>query len=230
MQVHQLEWTPERIQAFWDHYSKGREAYFSGLHGRSLIAYARRRIRIGTPLDYGCGSGHLLSYLADAGCSTVYGVDQSPESRAATIRRIGGRAEVHVGAEPDPESVDTAFLVEVVEHMDDAALDSALAAIRGALKPGGHLVITTPNEEDLAASSVLCAECGAIFHVMQHVRTWTASSLGAQLESRGFETVRAEATILSPYSGLLDRLWRVTKVALGAKPHLVYIGRKISRD
>jgi SAM-dependent methyltransferase len=227
MQPHQLEWTPERIQAFWDHYSKHQDVYFSALHGRSLIGYVGRRIRIGTPLDYGCGSGHLLSYLADAGCKTLYGVDQSPESRAATVRRIGDRAAVHVGLAPEPESVDTAFLVEVVEHMDDSALDAAIAAIRSALKPGGHLVITTPDDEDLAASSVLCTECGAMFHVMQHVRTWNAASLSSYLESKGFETVSAEATILSPHSGLLDRVWRGAKLALGRRLNLIYVGRKV---
>ena len=226
MQPHQLEWTPERIQAFWDHYSKHPDTYFSALHGRSLIRYVGRRIRIGTPLDYGCGSGHLLSYLADAGFTTVYGVDQSPESQAATVRRIGSRAEVHVGPAPEAESVDTAFLVEVVEHMDDGALDAAIAAIRSALKPGGHLVITTPNEEDLAANSVLCTECGAMFHVMQHVRAWDAASLSTYVETKGFETVSAGATILSPHAGVLDRLWRGAKLALGKRPNLIYIGRK----
>lgn len=227
MQPHQLKWTPERIQAFWDHYSKRPETYFSNLHGRSLIAHVRRRIDVRIPLDYGCGGGHLLGYLADSGCTKLFGVDQSPESRAATASRISNRAELHVGNEPEPESVDTAFLVEVVEHMDDEALTVALDGIRAALKPGGHLVITTPNDENLAANSVMCPECGAIFHSMQHVRSWSAASLTAFLGSRGFETVSVEATILSPYSGVLDRLWRAAKLALGVRLNLIYIGRKV---
>jgi SAM-dependent methyltransferase len=229
MQPHQLEWTPERIQAFWDHYSSTQahaDNYFSSMFGRSLIDYVRRRIAIGVPLDYGCGRGHLLSYLVDAGCTNVHGVEQSPESREATRAKIGGRAKHRIAADAEPESSDTAFLVEVVEHMDDKALAEAFNRIRVALRPGGHLVITTPNAERLEDKQVLCAECGAIFHTMQHVRSWTPATLGRVAEAHGFETVTAEGTILSIYSGLLDRLWRAAKLTMGARPNLIYIGRK----
>jgi SAM-dependent methyltransferase len=229
MQQHQLEWTPERIQIFWDQYTSNEAhagVYFSRLFGRSLIAYVRRRIHIGTPLDYGCGRGDFLSYLADAGCTELYGVEQSPESRDAVLRRIGSRAAIHLSVEPKPQSADTAFLIEVVEHMDDVALDAAFEQVRRALKSGGHLVITTPNDEDLAANSVLCPECLAVFHVMQHVRSWNATSLRKYAESHGFQTLSIEATILSPHAGIVDRLWRMAKRALGATPNLIYIGRK----
>jgi SAM-dependent methyltransferase len=230
VKVHQLEWTPERVQAFWDHYSAieaHADLYFSRVYGRSLIAYVRRRIRIGVPLDFGCGRGDLLAYLAEAGCKEVHGAEQSPESRAAAARKIGDRAELHLSAATEPESADTAFIVEVVEHLDDQALKDAFAQIHRALKPGGHVVITTPNAENLEANEVLCPECFATFHVMQHVRSWDASSLSAFAERQGFETVNAEATILSPHTGLLDRLWRSAKLYTRARPNLVYIGRKV---
>lgn len=224
MTPHALEWTPERIRAFWDHYtSDPSRPYFSDAYGRSLIAYVRRRISIGIPLDYGCGAGHLLAYLAER-CPEVHGIEQSPESQAAAKARIGPRA--NITAEVEAESADTAFLVEVVEHMDDASLDAALAIIHSALKPGGHLVITTPNAENLRASEVICAECGATFHLMQHVRSWNAETLSRYLEKQGFRPVRAEGTILSVYSGIKDWLWRSIKLAMGARPNLVVIVRK----
>jgi len=229
MQAHELDWTPERIQAFWDHYSavEARAGlYFSRVYGRSLIAHVQRHIRIGVPLDYGCGRGDLLAYLAEAGCKVVHGIEQSPESRSATARKVGDRAEVHLGVTAEPEVADTAFLLEVVEHMNDAALGAAFAQIHSALKPGGHLVITTPNNENLEANKVLCPECHAVFHVMQHVRSWNAGSLRAYVESQGFETVGAEATILSPHAGLLDWLWRSAKLYSGVRPNLIYIGRR----
>jgi len=229
VQAHQLNWTPERVQAFWDHYTAieaHADLYFSRVYGRSLIAYVRRRISIGVPLDFGCGRGDLLGYLAEAGCRKVYGVEQSPESRAAAARKIGDRAEFDLGETAESESVDTAFIVEVVEHMEDAALDAAFAQIHRALKPDGHVVITTPNDENLEANKVLCPECLATFHVMQHVLSWNSASLSARAERQGFETVSAEATILSPYTGLLDWLWRSAKLYAGARPNLIYIGRK----
>jgi 2-polyprenyl-3-methyl-5-hydroxy-6-metoxy-1,4-benzoquinol methylase len=226
MKPHDLLWTPERIQTFWDHYSSHIGLYFSAVYGRSLIGYVRRRIRIGTPLDYGCGRGHLLASLAAAGFDEVYGVDQSPESRILAGQAIGDRATAHLGDDVQPASADTAFLIEVVEHMDDEALGAAFDKIRLALKPGGHVVITTPNDEDLKANSVLCPECHSVFHRMQHVRAWNAKTLSDFVESRGFKTVSVEATILSPYSGFTDYLYRTVKRLQSATPNLIYIGRK----
>jgi SAM-dependent methyltransferase len=231
MQAHELEWTPERIRAFWDHFSaipSHSDRYFSRIYGRSLIAYVAGRVPIGIPLDYGCGRGDLLAYLIDAGCTEVHGVDQSAESRSAAAEAtMDRRAQVIINPTPRPESVNTAFMVEVVEHMNDAALESALREIHAALLPRGHLVITTPNDEDLQANSVMCPECHAVFHVMQHVRSWNPSTLSRAIEAFGFETLSAKATILSPYAGLTDKLWRTAKLMLGAVPNLIYIGRKI---
>jgi 2-polyprenyl-3-methyl-5-hydroxy-6-metoxy-1,4-benzoquinol methylase len=220
----QLEWTPERVEAFWNHYNshEGRR-YFSDMFGRSLIAYVRRHLKIGVPLDYGCGGGHLLGYLAET-CAEVHGVEQSRKSRATAKKRLGAKGRIAASAQPN--SADTAFLIEVVEHMDDAALATALADIHLALRPGGHLVITTPNDEDLKASEVMCPGCGSVFHTVQHVRSWDAKSLSRYLESRGFETILVEGTILSIYAGLKDRVWRSIKLAMGARPNLIYIGRK----
>ena len=152
-------------------------------------------------------------------------------SRRKVDRRRFAKSEiapkVHVGSTTEPEVADTAFIVEVVEHMDDAALGAAFAEIYRALKPGGHVVITTPNDENLEANRVLCPECFAIFHVMQHVRSWKTRSLSAFTESQGFETVSVDETILSPHTGLLDRLWRFAKLYGGARPNLIYIGRKL---
>lgn len=228
MHPHQVEWTPERIQRFWDFFSanQSEDAYFSRMFGRSLLAYVRRRIKIGTPLDYGCGCGDLLSYLVDSGSTAVFGIDQSPASRAAAAEKLGAQANAIIAAEVPAGCADTAFMIEVVEHLDDTALDAAFHSIRRALKPGGHFVITTPNAEDIAAKSVFCPECLAIFHPVQHVRSWTAASLSAYAESQGFRMISVEPTILSLYSGVHDWAWRTAKLAFGAKPNLIYIGQK----
>jgi hypothetical protein len=59
---------------------------------------------------------------------------------------------------------------------------------------------------------------------MQHVRSWNAYSLTAYAERQGFKMVSAEPTILSPYVGLLDTLWRSAKLYSGLRPNLIYIG------
>ena len=234
---HPIEWTPERVKRFWDFYSSNpalEDSYFARMVGRSLLALVGKRIKIGNAVDIGCGPGDLIELLLAEGHS-AYGADSSPSSLEKVERRFEGRSgfkgttmmEGGKVALPS-EAVDTAFMLEVVEHMDDAPLGAALAEAGRLLRKGGHLVLTTPNDENLDASKTMCPECGSIYHRVQHVRSWSADSLRAYVEPFGFSTVTCEATVLSPYTGPLGLLYRtVYPMIRHRRPHLVYIGRKI---
>jgi 2-polyprenyl-3-methyl-5-hydroxy-6-metoxy-1,4-benzoquinol methylase len=117
-------------------------------------------------------------------------------------------------------------MLEVVEHMDDEALTRALRDAHRILKPGGHLVLTTPNDEDLRAAKRMCPECGAVFHQMQHVRSWSAATLAEFVGKFGFETQSAKAIVLSRYRGLMGMAHRL-RFARRKRPNLVYIGMKL---
>lgn len=230
---HELAWTPERVQSFWDYYSANEalaDTYFGRQVGRSLLGYIKRKIRIGSAVDIGCGAGDLIGYLLARGID-AYGADQSP----ASVERVNSRFEgskhfkgavVGTRALPD-EAADTAFILEVIEHVDDPALESILSEAHRVLKPGGHVVLTTPNEENLAANKMFCPGCGAVFHRVQHVRSWSADSLSAAVKRYGFETVSAEGTVLSPFTGWRNLLWRTAyPIVMKRRPNLIYIGRK----
>jgi SAM-dependent methyltransferase len=223
MVEHEVEWTPEKLARFWDFTARTMPTlYFARQVGHSVISYVSRHIPIRTALDLGCGEGDLIAHLL---ANPVYGADQSPVSVAAVNRRFSGEPNFRgatVGTEGLPE-VDTIFMIEVVEHMDDAALKAAISEARRLLKHSGNLVITTPNEEVLALGKRMCPDCGCIFHQMQHVRSWSAASLSAFMSAQGFKTVRCEPTLFSLYKGIkaaVDRM-RYRKRSL---PNLVYIG------
>jgi SAM-dependent methyltransferase len=231
---HDLEWTPDHVRRFWDYQGSNpalEDEYFSRRVGRSLVAYVRKRVRIGTAVDIGCGPGDLIRFLTERGIH-AWGTDQSPASVEALNGRLGGNPHFKgavVGTDALPDGIaDTAFMVEVVEHLDDNALAAAMAAAHRLLKPGGHLVVTTPNDERLDASKLLCPECGAVFHRMQHIRSWSAGSLSAAVGKYGFERRSAEATTLSHHAGLLDLAARLKARLLGrTPPHLIYIGKRV---
>jgi SAM-dependent methyltransferase len=232
---HEIDWTPERIARFWDYTSSNAalaDSYFAKMVGPSLLKFVSKRIKIGTAVDIGCGPGDLIGMLIKAGHEAV-GVDSSPGSLAKVSERFGGNPLFKGAYQNDgridlPDaSADSAFMLEVVEHMEDAILTASLQEARRILRPGGHLVLTTPNQENLDASRVMCPECGGIFHRIQHVRTWSADTLRAAVEKLGFSTVAAEPTVLSPYGGPLGAAYKLAYPRLrGRKPHLVYIGRK----
>ena len=83
---------------------------------------------------------------------------------------------------------DIVFLVETIEHLTDIYLHTMLKKINRVLKPGGIIVVTTPNEENLEKANVHCPDCGATFHQMQHIRNWNVRKIEALANDFDFET------------------------------------------
>jgi len=105
-----------------------------------LAAEPRRRL-----LDVGCAGGELAALLAAQGFA-VSGVDaESTLVDAARARGIDARA---LDAERAPlpwtdGTFDAVVAAEVIEHVVDT--DHLLGEIARVLRPGGALVLTTPN-------------------------------------------------------------------------------------
>lgn len=231
---HDVEWTPAAIRRFWDFHGSDEsmeDTYFSEMRGRSIVDFVEKRIRIGKALDFGCGSGGLIAHLLRNHYAA--GADQSPESVRAVSDRFSGHPRfegAHVGTEKLPDAMaDTVFLIEVVEHLEDNVLQSVLTEARRLIKPGGNLVITTPNNENLQISKVMCPECACVFHRWQHVRSWSPESLTRHLAQFSF-VGSAAPTLLSQYNGWKRALQKTINRAKGtALPHMVYIGTKVAQ-
>jgi SAM-dependent methyltransferase len=128
-------------------------------------------------------------------------------------------------------SMDMVISVEMVEHLFDEHLGATFKEFHRLLRPGGTLIVTTPNEENLAASRVLCPDCGGLFHQYQHVRTWSSTSLRQALQAHGFETITCHATLIAPKpaaDGLRAFFRRLRKLPKPSQPHLIYVGRRIA--
>jgi hypothetical protein len=101
--------------------------------------------------------------------------------------------------------------------------------VRRMLKPGGHVIATTPNEEDLAKGEIICPNCACVFHRIQHMRSLSTGSVEASMRAAGFAPVVCRATYFSPLGGahaLLERVRRRWERL--PQPHLLFIGRRES--
>lgn len=231
--AHDVVWTPEKVAATWDFFSERRGGstwYFSSNVGRWIVKQVEREIGLRGKriLDFGCGRGDLLGQLFARGIGAE-GMEFSPESAETTAERFAGEplfGGVVVGSEVLPsESFDVVFLVEVIEHLLDDQIRPTLAEVRRVLREGGAIVVTAPNREDLAAESVRCPDCGAVFHQYQHQRSLDPASISALFEANGFTSVEAKGVYwgLTPYAFLRTWLHERGRVP---KPHLLYIGRR----
>jgi SAM-dependent methyltransferase len=87
----------------------------------------------------------------------------------------------------DAEQFDVVICIETIEHLFDEARDRLLREFRRLLKPGGWLLLTTPNEENLDRDTVFCPNCAYAFHRMQHMSSWSKAALTELLISADFK-------------------------------------------
>lgn len=231
---HDVVWDEQKIARFWDYLSKVPQALnncWSKQVGKALVRYVlRRRPLKGRVLDYGCGPGFLIHDLLEmASEATIYGVEHSPASielvnrQFAQRERFRGVASAATVPTPFEDGYfDTVLFVETIEHIEPAQRLPALRELRRLLRSNGLVVVTTPNEEDIDASKAICPDCGAKFHVVQHLSSWSARTLKPVMEEVGFRTVSCGPTRLRSNRSLLglpkDRL------NPGRLPHLIYLG------
>jgi SAM-dependent methyltransferase len=100
----------------------------------------------GLATDLGCGRGAYTVELAKR-FERVIGIDILPRNIDDARMNVRGNVEFRCAAlESVPledESMDAAFLIEVLDHVAD--VDRCLAELRRVLKPGGRAYISAPN-------------------------------------------------------------------------------------
>jgi len=209
MDFFEVEWTPEKIACFWSAYEETpgmQNWHFSKQRGAALLSWTSKKASICAPvLDLGCGSGHLTSLLLARGIQT-YGADVSDNAEKIVTGRFKGdynflgfkQIEAGKSLPFENNSIKTIFLLETVEHLLQPVLDNLLLECRRILASGGHIIVTTPNQENLKDSFVFCRNCGAQFHSFQHVRSLNSSSLWDFLEKAGFKKVICRSAVLFP--------------------------------
>lgn len=82
-------------------------------------------------LDYGCGSGLFLSFLKERGYEQVFGYDEYSE-------RFTDKAVLS-------QTYDCVMTQDVIEHVPEPL--ALVRTLHGLAKPGGVIVIGTPNAE-----------------------------------------------------------------------------------
>ncbi len=158
-------------------------------------------------LDVGCGAGLLCEPLARLGAK-VTGVDAAQENIAAAQAHAAGSglAIDYRGGEIGGLGLagfDLVTSLEVIEHVADKA--AFLAALKGALAPGGLMVLSTPNRTP--RSKLLMVEAAERFGMVPRgTHHWedfvTPDELRELLAPLGLAMGEPQGIAWSPIKGL----------------------------
>ena len=141
----------------------------------------------GTILDVGCGTGRFLELAQEKGWRTL-GLELSKGVAENTAQRLG--SQVYVGSIleaglPD-QYVDVVTLFDVIEHLEDPV--RGLQVCHRVLKPGGAIVLTTPNFNGIGRR--LVGESAFGIWPDEHLQYFQPSTLRRAFRAAGFERIQ----------------------------------------
>lgn len=157
----------------------------------------------GRLLDVGCGGGRLLNRMKKRGWE-VEGIDFDAQATEKVTRKYG--IKTHVGdmtqcALP-ANSFDVICMSQTIEHLYDPK--ATLSECLRILKPGGLLVMTTPNAQSLGAGEF--GACWRGWEAPRHLHLFTVASLQQLTQNAGFDVT--EARTYSAGSAVVYRVSR----------------------
>ncbi|KUY58368.1 class I SAM-dependent methyltransferase [Burkholderia sp. RF2-non_BP3] len=176
----------------------------------------------GCTFDLGCGRGEWLELMSEQGL-TPFGVDldagmlQACEERGLPATQ--GDAVAYLKTlESDSQVVVSAF--HVVEHITFEQLQTVVSEALRVLRPGGLLILETPNPENIAVAT-------NNFHLdPTHQKPIPSLLLSFVVEHGGFETVKTLRLQESPALRNPDHAVSLLDVIRGASPDYAVVAQK----
>lgn len=155
--------------------------YPTGPLRERYVPYAERFKAGDTVVDIGCGRGEFLELLRDGGMDGI-GVD--PDAGMVEDVRAKGLEAVQSDGlsylKQHPLSCDGIFMAHVAEHLPPEHLVVLIHAAAQALRPGGRLMLVTPNPQNLQM------QLHDFWIDLQHVRFYNPHGINLLFYSSGF--------------------------------------------
>jgi SAM-dependent methyltransferase len=171
-----------------------------------VLDLARRRGGTGPVLDVGCGNGLFLAYARDGGWTDLTGLEVSPTAAASARHRLPEATVLQVpldAADLPQEHFAVIGLWDVLEHLPSPR--RALLRVTSLLRPGGLVVVSTPNRFGLAIR--LLGRRSVVVCPPEHLFLASRAGLGASMAAAGLsvESVWSEDLRIREWTRWLAR-------------------------
>ncbi len=151
---------------------------------RRKLNLIERHKKIGTILDYGCGTGEFLAFMLAHNWTTL-GVEPAEYARTKAIKILGNNTDLVKGniEELPVNAFDAITLWHVLEHVPRP--DELLSSLKLKLNKDGFIFVAVPNHESHDAHYY--REHWAGYDVPRHFWHFSPSQLQTILEGQGFK-------------------------------------------
>ena len=170
---------------------RGLVAWLNGERG-SAFRWVPRNVRV---LDIGCGIGATLAYHRNRGCEAI---GMEADSNVQPIAKRYGldiRQGIFDGTQFESGYFDYVTLDQVAEHVTDPR--ALMRGVARVLKPGGRVIITTPNPKSLPAR--IFGRKWLNWHTPYHIQFYTNRSLRKVAEDAGLRLESTRTTTASAW-------------------------------
>jgi len=153
-------------------------------------------LQVESILDVGCGSGIITNELPEH--ISAFGLDLS----FAALRQVQQpKCMGSIISIPFPDNTfDLVLTSDVLEHLNDQELSCALLELQRVSKK--FVLVTVPLNEQLQTNFAKCGECGCVYHVNYHQRSFSEKSILNLFENFLVPVeVRLSGSITRPCSG-----------------------------
>lgn len=154
-----------------------------------------------TVIDLGCGTGRLLSMIADEfPNATLHGVDGTPEMIHKSQKRLKGRCaliQANLNDYTPPHQYDVVISTTVLHHLNKP--EEHFNTIKNSLSSNGHAFI---SEFAINTLPLKLANIWWKYSQASHKQAWSSQAFRKLINKNGFTI--ADKAILKP-----DNFWRL---------------------
>jgi 2-polyprenyl-3-methyl-5-hydroxy-6-metoxy-1,4-benzoquinol methylase len=154
-----------------------------------VLEQIERMTPVGRLLDVGAGPGFLVSLARSRGWD-ARGVDLNPWAARYASEQLGVSVEVGSLEQEPPGSLEAITMLDLLEHVADP--EKLVVRAATALKPGGVLVVLTPDAGS-RVSRALGRRWPEIKRVPEHLVLFSAAGLSRLLARHDLHVVRSES-------------------------------------